>query len=74
VKFIKVERQESYKTVSGSTSQRTVQRYELRVGKMKFVDVNEELLNMIDAGDTYVFYYTKDSKEILSCEFIAKGK
>jgi hypothetical protein len=74
VNFVKVERQESYKTASGSTSHRTVQKYELRVDKVKFQDVNEELLNLIREGDIYAFYYTKDSKEILSCEFISRGK
>lgn len=74
VNFVKVEKSQSYKTASGSTSQRTVQQYELRVGRFKFEDVNEELLNIIKEGDVYMFYYTKDTKEILSCEFIAKGK
>jgi hypothetical protein len=74
VKFVKVEKRESYRTAGGSTSQRTVQQYELRVGKVKFTDVNGELLNIIREGDTYVFYYTRDTKDILSCEFISKGK
>lgn len=73
VNFVKVEKQESYKTGS-STSYRTVQEYELRVGKVAFEDVDEELLNIIEEGDTYIFYYTKDNKDILSCEFISKGK
>lgn len=74
VNFVKVESRESYKTASGSTSHRTVQKYELRVDKVKFQDVSEELLNLIREGDIYAFYYTKDTKEILSCELIAKGK
>lgn len=74
VNFVKVEKSQSYKTASGSTSQRTVQQYELRVGRFKFEDVNEELLNIIKEGDVYTFYYTKDAKDILSCEFVAKGK
>lgn len=69
VNFVKVEKQESYKSGS-STSYRTVQEYELRVGKVKFEDVDEELLNIIKEGDTYIFYYTKDTKDILSCEFV----
>jgi hypothetical protein len=73
VNFVKVEKRESYKTASGSTSQRTVQQYELRVGRVKFEDVNEELLNILREGDIYIFYYTKDAKDILSCEFIRKG-
>lgn len=74
VNFVKVEKQESYSSTSGTTSYRTVQQYELRVGKVNFEDVDEELLNIIEEGDTYTFYYTKDTKDILSCEFVAKGK
>lgn len=74
VNFVKVEKRESYKTASGSTSHRTVQKYELRVGRVKFEDVNEELLNLIKEGDIYAFYYTKETKKIMSCEFIRKGK
>jgi hypothetical protein len=51
-----------------------VQQYELRVGKIAFENVDEELLNIIEEGDTYSFYYTKQVKQILSCEFISKGK
>lgn len=74
VNFVKVEKRESYKTASGSTSHRPVQKYELRVGRVKFEDVNEELLNLIKEGDIYAFYYTKETKKIMSCEFIRKGK
>lgn len=73
VRLVKVEKTQSYKTASGSTSQRKVQQYELRVGRVKFEDVNEELLNILREGDIYIFYYTKDAKDILSCEFIRKG-
>ncbi|MEW6028660.1 MAG: hypothetical protein AB1554_04160 [Chloroflexota bacterium] len=74
VNFVKVEKRESYKTAGGSDSYRTVEEYELRVGKVNFEDVDEELLNIIEEGDTYAFYYTKDAKNILSAEFVAKGK
>jgi hypothetical protein len=74
INFVKVEKQESYKSVSGSTSYRTVQKYELRVGQTKFHDVAEELLNLIKVGDTYIFYYIKDTKDILSCELIKESK
>lgn len=74
VNFVKVEKRESYKSAGGSTSYRTVQQYELRVGKDKFEDVDEELLNIIREGDTYIFYYTKDNKQILSCRLVSKGK
>jgi hypothetical protein len=73
VRLVKVEKTQSYKTASGSASQRKVQQYELRVGRVKFEDVNEELLNILREGDIYIFYYTKDAKDILSCEFIRKG-
>lgn len=53
---------------------RTVPQYELRVGQVAFEDVDGELLNIIEEGDTYIFYYSKDTKDILSCEFTAKGK
>ncbi len=74
VNFVKVEKRKSSKSASGSTTYRTVQEYELRVGRVAFEDVDEELLNIMEEGDTYAFYYTKDTKEILSCEFISKGK
>jgi hypothetical protein len=74
VRLVKVEKSQSYKTASGSTSQRTVQQYELRVGKVKFEDVDGELINILEEGDLYAFYYTKDAKAILSCELIAKKK
>jgi hypothetical protein len=73
VNFVKVEKQVSTGSSSGPRH-RTVQQYELRVGKVAFEDVREELLNLIEEGDIYAFYYTKDTKEILSCEFISKGK
>lgn len=74
VDFVKVEKQESYQTADDSTSYRTVEEYELRVGRVAFEDVDGELLDIIEEGDTYAFYYTKDTKDILSCEFVGKGK
>lgn len=73
VNFVKVEKQVSSASSSGPRH-RTVQQYELRVEKIAFEDVREELLNLIEEGDKYAFYYTKDTKDILSCEFISKGK
>lgn len=73
VNFVKVEKQIEDST-SNAFRYKTVQQYELRVGKVKFEDVDEELLNMIDEGDKYAFYYTKQTKKILSCELISKGK
>jgi hypothetical protein len=73
VNFVKVEKQVPTST-SEVSNYRTVQQYELRVGKVAFENVDEELLNMMEEGHTYAFYYTKDTKKILSCEFISKGK
>ena len=73
VNFVKVEKQVPT-SASSVSSYRTVQQYELRVGKIAFENVGEELLNIIEEGDTYAFYYTKQTKQILSCEFISKGK
>lgn len=73
VNFVKVEKQVPTSTSSVS-NYRTVEQYELRVGKIAFENVDEELLNIINEGDTYVFNYTKQTKQILSCEFISKGK
>ncbi len=71
VNFVKVEKQVPTST-SEVSNYRTVQQYELRVGNNKFENVAEELLNLIDEGDTYIFYYTKSTKKILSCESIRK--
>lgn len=74
VNFVKVEKEEWSQSTDEVRSSRTVEEYELRVGRIAFEDVDEELLNIIEEGDTYAFYYTKDTKDILSCEFISKGK
>jgi hypothetical protein len=74
VNFVKVEKEVSSRSASGSTTSHTVEEYELRVGRVKFEDVDEELLNIIEEGDVYAFYYTKDAKDILSAEFVKKGK
>lgn len=73
VNFVKVEKEEWTESTDGIRSSRTVEEYELRVGKVAFEDVNEELLTIIEEGDTYSLYYTKETKDILSCEFINKG-
>ncbi|MBL8101143.1 MAG: hypothetical protein JNM02_01315 [Anaerolineales bacterium] len=73
VNFVRVEKRVSNPSSSGQ-KYRTEQQYELRVGRVVFEDVDEELLNVIEDGDVYTFYYTKDTKDILSCEFISKGK
>lgn len=74
VNFVKVEKEEWTQSSDGMRSSRTVEEYELRVGRVAFENVDEELLNIIEEGDIYAFYYTKETKDILSCEFIGKGK
>ena len=53
--------------------QRTVQQYELRVGKHKFHDVPEEYLNVLEEGNSYAFHFVKSTKEILSAELRSTG-
>jgi hypothetical protein len=74
VNFIKVEKTFSEKRPNGSMLYRTAKVYELRVGKVSFDNVNQKITGLIEAGDIYAFYYTKDTKDILSAEWIAKGK
>lgn len=74
VNFVKVEKRVTSKGNNGLTNSRVVHEYELRVGSEKFEDVSENLLNIIQEGDTYTFYFTGDTHHILSCEFISKGK
>jgi hypothetical protein len=73
VNFVKVEKRVSSASSTGPR-RRTVQEYELRVGRTPFEDVDEELINLIEEGDIYSFYYTKDTKDILSCEFVSRAK
>jgi hypothetical protein len=74
VNFVKVEKLFSEKRPNGSMTYRAIEEYELHVGRVKFENVNQEILSIIEAGDIYAFYYTKDSRDILSAELIAKGK
>jgi len=74
VKFVKVERNVSSTNADGTSSSRTVQQYELRVGPTNFENVDEKLLNMVDEGKVYAFYYAKAGKIILSAERTRKGK
>jgi len=68
VNFIATEK----KTTSFTSNKDTkIRHYEMRVGSEKF-DVSEDLLNIIDESDVYAFYFTGDTRNILSCEFILK--
>jgi hypothetical protein len=74
VHFIKVEKAFSEKRPNGSIFYRTLEVYELHVGKVNFENINQRIMDVIEAGDIYAFYYIKDTKNILSAERIAKGK
>jgi hypothetical protein len=74
VHFIKMEKVFSEKRPNGSIFYRTLEVYGLCVGKINFEDVNQRVMDVIEAGDIYAFYYVKDTKNILSAECIAKGK
>lgn len=74
VDFLKAEKLFSEKRPNGSMSYRTVAIYELRVGKVNFENVNQKIMDIMEAGDIYAFYYINDTKDILSAEQIAKGK
>ena len=74
VHLFKVEKAFSEKRPNGSIFYRTLEVYELRVGKVNFEDINQRIMDVIEAGDLYAFYYAKDTKDILSAERIAKGK
>jgi hypothetical protein len=67
----------SVKTVEGKVSfasnKVTKSQEEMRVGNEIFY-VGEGLPNIINEGDVYAFYYTADTRHILSCEFVSKGK
>lgn len=73
VNFVKVEARVN-RASSNGPKYRTEEQYELRVGRTTFEDVDGELLNIIEEGDIYAFYFVKDTQDILSCEFISKGK
>jgi len=74
VHFIKVEKAFSEKRPNGSIFYQSLEVYELHVGKVNFEDINQRILDVIEAGDIYTFYFVKGTKNILSAECIAKGK
>jgi hypothetical protein len=74
VNFVRVEKTVEERRSDGGHDLRKVQQYELRVGGVTFEDVDDELLNLINQGDMYAFYYTKQTKLILSAEEVKKGK
>ena len=73
VNFIRMEKVFSEKRPNGSILFRTMQIYELHVGKIKF-EISQRIMDVMEVGDVYAIYYTKGTKDILSAERIAKGK
>lgn len=72
VQFVKVEK------LSGSVTdpaykRKKVESYEMHIGGETFNNANPALIEYMQ-GDTYAVYYAKDTKQILSVEFISKGK
>jgi len=70
IKLVKVERRVSSSSSVGSSIQT---RYEVRVGGVIFDDLGSSAFNILNEGDEYIFYYTKQGREGLSCEFVSKG-
>ncbi len=73
VNFIKTEKLFSEKKPNGSSSYRIVEEYQLRVGNVNFENLDAKIFGILDECDIYAFYYTMETREILSAEFIAKG-
>ncbi|MBL8089206.1 MAG: hypothetical protein JNJ43_02685 [Anaerolineales bacterium] len=72
VQFVKVEK------LSGSATdpmhkRQKVSSYEMHIGGESFSNANPALIEIMQ-GDVYAVYYTKTTRQILSVEFIAKGK
>ncbi|MBL8049907.1 MAG: hypothetical protein JNM46_01680 [Anaerolineales bacterium] len=72
VQFVKVEK------LSGSPTDPTYKRkkvesYEMHVGGESFSNANPALIEYMQ-GDVYAVYYTKTTRQILSVEYISKGK
>ena len=68
----------SVETVEGKVrfadhSTTKTQLHEMHVGNENFY-VDKGLPDIINKGDVYAFYYTTDTRHILSCEFVSKGE
>jgi len=72
VNFVKVESQTGSVTDS-DIDRMTVHSYEMRVGGVPFDNANPALIEYMQ-GDVYAVYYTNSTRQILSVEFISKGK
>lgn len=71
VNFIKVEKKAGSAN-DPSYKRTTVSSYEMRVGSEAFGNTNPALTEHMQ-GDVYAVYYTKDTRQILSVEYISKG-
>lgn len=72
VNFVWVEKQERNTTKAGPMY-KTVRVLEMRIGGETF-NVNNELPNVINQGEEWVFYYTNHPFKFLSAEKLAKGE
>ena len=72
VNFIKVESKTGSVT-DLEIDRTTVHSYEMRVGGVHFDNANPALIEYMQ-GDIYTVYYTNSTRQILSAEFISKGK
>lgn len=67
VNFVWVERQEHNRFESGP-KYKTVRVLEMRLGGQKFTNINNELPNLINQGEEWIFYYTNHPFKFLSAE------
>ena len=72
VNFIKVESKTGSVTDS-EIDRMTVYSYEMRIGGVGFDNANPALIEYMQ-GDIYAVYYTNSTRQILSAEFVSKGK
>ncbi len=72
VEFVKVEKKTGSPT-DPSSSRMTVSSYEMHVAGDVFGNANPALIEHMQ-GDEYIIYFTKATKQILSVEFVSKGK
>lgn len=72
VTFVKVEKLTGSAT-DPSSKRMTVSSYEMRVSGEAFGNANPALIEIMQ-GDVYTVYYTKTTRQILSVEFVSKGK
>ena len=75
VEYVRVERQEKDYARSDSHHDmyKTVQAYELHLGKSTLGDVDKAMMEVVKQGDVYKMYYTRDGG-ILSAELVKTGK